>query len=166
MQSNNPETKNESSGRARLTEAVIYQGATQVCLGLDDGNVRWQQTRNFPPHTQHIYGLFGSERYLTICSHNEKTVRFQLEAYDGANGQRLWKGALDSGRPIGGEHGEQDRHPLIMGTESWSNLRCFLLAQVNAWPNTKSRAKAVAVGLCQPLQIPFSFAPQTQANGN
>jgi hypothetical protein len=66
---------------------------------------------------QNLYIVTAKGVLALVTSRNEKTVRYDVSAYDASNGKLLWEQTQDNRLKLNGSHGEQDRHPVVLNDE-------------------------------------------------
>ena len=115
IESANPATLEGPVDRYTL-DKLLSGGAELVCLGIDDGKVRW---RRGLAELKARHCLFLSSAKGTVVlsgSRNEgNTVRYDLAAFNAADGKRLWSRSQNTGDKTGGTHGEQDHRHAVIG---------------------------------------------------
>ncbi len=115
VESRNETTMNDQDGR--ISAHQFCGGETYlVALDLKSGNKLWEQPYHFP--FEHIMFLSYAEKtLLTVGTYNvDKNVRYGLFAFESETGQFKWKTNY-IGQQIGGSHGEQWQHPVIIGSK-------------------------------------------------
>jgi hypothetical protein len=117
LESRNPETLKSKSGRSTYTEFAEANGADLVALDLSTGKETWRQPLEFPRGLQNSSLLSAKGRLVLQYSRNEKTVRYDTRAFDTNSGNLLWSQTQDNRNRAGGDHGEQDHHPVIIGNK-------------------------------------------------
>ncbi|MBT5379889.1 MAG: PQQ-binding-like beta-propeller repeat protein [Opitutae bacterium] len=117
LESRNPETLKSKSGRSTYTEFAEANGADLVALDLGTGKEAWRQPLEFPKGLQNSSLLSAKGRLVLQYSRNEKTVRYDTRAFDANSGDLLWSQTQDNRNRAGGDHGEQDHHPVIIGNK-------------------------------------------------
>lgn len=66
---------------------------------------------------QNLYIVTAKGVLAVVNSRNDKTVRYDVRAYDASNGKLLWEQSQDNRLKLNGDHGEQDRHPVVLNDE-------------------------------------------------
>ena len=115
LESRNPKTLQEKSGRVTYTDFAESHGADLVALNLQDGREEWRQTLRFPKELQNGSLLCAGDILILQYSRNEKTVRYDTRAFDYRSGKLIWSQTQDNRNRAGGDHGEQDHHPVVIG---------------------------------------------------
>ncbi|WP_020471173.1 outer membrane protein assembly factor BamB family protein [Zavarzinella formosa] len=120
VESDNPETL---KGPRAKYEALVGKGCTITCLDLKDGKVIWQQSGKTLEDIRHnIFAVCSQEKLVLVGSRNsgtnkaKDTVFYDVRVFDAKTGELVWSKNQDQKDKIGGEHGEQERHPTIVGT--------------------------------------------------
>ena len=117
LESRNPQTLKIENGRANYTQFVESHGADLVALDLETGKETWRQPLEFPKEVQNSSLLCAQGRVILQYSRNEKTVRYDVRTFDAASGNLLWETSQDNRNRPGGDHGEQDHHPVAIGNK-------------------------------------------------
>jgi len=150
VESANPETLKKPVGRAKLTE-LVGKGANVTALELQTGKELWSKPAGELANTEHnLFSLCAQDRLVLVGSRNsganKKTdkVVYEIHAYDMRTGEKTWFRSQTQSDPIGGEHGEQERHPLVVGGTLYCEPCAYDLLTGNAvewkWPwKAKSR---------------------------
>jgi outer membrane protein assembly factor BamB len=104
----------KNSGRVHLGK-LLEKGAHLVALRLDTGHEAWRVPLELK--TRHILFLTLAGKKLVLAgSHNEGAdLVSDVQAHDSADGRKLWALAQSTGMKVGGSHGEQEQHPLVVG---------------------------------------------------
>jgi hypothetical protein len=117
LESRNPQTLKNPNGRANYAQFVESHGADLVALDLETGNEAWRQPLEFPKAVQNSSLLHAQGRVILQYSRNEKTVRYDVRSFDANSGNLLWETTQDNRNRPGGDHGEQDHHPVAIGNK-------------------------------------------------
>ena len=93
------------------------QGFQLVALDIATGEEVWRKTLGKKTWTHSVYLSCTSDAVVLVGAHNsENQNRYTIDVHDWATGKRQWHAEHDNNREgIGGDHGEQVHHPLIMG---------------------------------------------------
>ena len=92
-----------------------------VAIDLADGRQAWREPLDLSDCRLIAYVNYADE--TLILSGNryvDKKLWYFLRALDAANGRQKWKQSHDTGFGPGGCHGEQNRHPVIVGQTVFS----------------------------------------------
>ncbi len=112
IESRNQRAVNDPDGRLRV-DYFCKDGTYIVKLDRKTGEKIWEKPFHFP-YDQITYLAYSDGILLSTGSYNvDKNVHYGLFAFDGDKGKLLWKNTF-KGQKIGGEHGEQWQHPVII----------------------------------------------------
>ena len=120
VESNNAKTLQEKQGRATPAE-LFKNGAHLISLDLRSGSIRWSRKQDFSAIQHSIYVSAAKGRIAVVGSRNngkdKKTARvcYDIHVFDADTGDRRWFQTQTQTTGIGGDHGEQDHHPVIIG---------------------------------------------------
>ncbi|MDP7276457.1 MAG: PQQ-binding-like beta-propeller repeat protein [Planctomycetaceae bacterium] len=121
IESDNQATRKAGTGRATPRE-LFSKGARLVSLDLETGSVRFSRPHDFSAIQHSVYLAATGNRLVVVGSRNNgqdpKTSRvcYDIQVFDASEGDQVWKGSQTQSTSIGGSHGEQDHHPVIVGT--------------------------------------------------
>jgi outer membrane protein assembly factor BamB len=136
LESSSADTKEIATGQVPYSEIIGEAGANIVSLELASGQPKWEKTCSFDRSTQNAFVISVNDSVFVVYSRNsEKTVWFDVIAMDAGTGTQRWKQEYDTGRPVGGSHGEQDRHPVIVGEKLIVEPAVFDVANGNRLEN-------------------------------
>lgn len=120
VESTAPAATGAANGRVKLPDA-LRSGVRLVALDLNTGNEVWSRSVDLHVIQHHLF-VACSNGVLTVAgSRNSGSDRrsahvvYDLSAYDAATGEPRWSRSQDNETKIGGDHGEQDHHPVIVG---------------------------------------------------
>lgn len=111
--------RNSSSGRHKLSQ-LLAEPAYLTTLDSRTGELQWQKKLPLG-HMEHVLYLVASGSKLVLAgSYNQDTgtgnqVHFDITTFDVRAGEVLWTKTQKQGGGIGGSHGEQDLHPVVVG---------------------------------------------------
>lgn len=105
----------DTIGRMPLTK-FLEAGASLVALDLRTGQQRWRTPISAIKGAQNAYVLCNDTHVSVVNSRNNKTVHYDVHVFATETGKKLWTKTQDNLRSPGGDHGEQDKHPLLTGT--------------------------------------------------
>ena len=120
VESANRETFSNGTGRATAQE-LFSQGASLIALSAESGSIAWQVPVDFRAIQHNLYLAATPGKVIAVGSRNlgdnreTAEVLYDIWAYDAENGEELWNNTQHQGTKIGGDHGEQDHHPVIVG---------------------------------------------------
>lgn len=102
----------------RVTLQVLLKGATElVALDMRTGKTLWNRPLDISETCHHILFLNYAKDtvLLTGTSNKNRKVHYHLYTFESETGEPLWyREHFHPFWPIGGDHGEQTRHPVIM----------------------------------------------------
>lgn len=106
-----------TNGRASYDDLLAQGKAALVTLDLATG----KRLRSIPlpekTGVQNLYLVAADGVLAMVNSRNAGTVRYDVRTYDAATGALLWERSHDTGYKPNGDHGEQDRHPVVLNGE-------------------------------------------------
>jgi outer membrane protein assembly factor BamB len=115
VESADPATLGIASGRAKMSE-LFGKGARLVALDAGTGKEAWSRAADFSRLHHNLYLAAAKGRLVAVGSRNEaKKLLYDLQVFEAASGKPLWSKTQEQGAAIGGDHGEQDHHPVIVG---------------------------------------------------
>ena len=121
IESDNKQTVDSATGRATPGD-LFSKGARLVSLDLKTGSVRFSRPHDFSAIQHSVYLATSNGRLVVVGSRNDgedpkaSRVWYDIQVFDDAEGDRLWAASQKQGTQIGGSHGEQDHHPVIVGS--------------------------------------------------
>lgn len=134
VESDNPKTLETVPGRFRLPE-MFAKGGTLKALDVKTGQVRWGKAVEGIEKAQHnVYAQYSNGFVVLTGSRNngfdKKTskVVYDVRVFDAKDGALKWSVEQVQGTAIGGDHGEQDLHPAIVGTTLYVEPHAYELA--------------------------------------
>jgi hypothetical protein len=105
----------DAASHGRIPAASLLRAnASLVCVALDTGEVTWR-TPFGRDQIQNIYVICTTDLILIVNSRNEQTVRYDVHCFEAKHGTELWAATQDTKLKTGGDHGEQDKHPVLVG---------------------------------------------------
>ncbi|MCA9248260.1 MAG: PQQ-binding-like beta-propeller repeat protein, partial [Planctomycetales bacterium] len=125
VESANTATRAAKKGRATLAD-LLGAGANLVALDARNGRVRWKRPVDWSAIQHHLYLAYAQEVLIAVGSRNVDTgkkddrgrkieqVWYDTQALDAKTGQILWSREQNNHDRSGGDHGEQDHHPVIV----------------------------------------------------
>lgn len=105
----------ESMGRVLLNDFLKHQPQL-VALDVKTGQRKWTQSIDARASAQNAYLIANENHLVLVVSRNDENVWYDSEVYDARTGQRVWSTTQDNLVKVGGNHGEQDKHPLLTGS--------------------------------------------------
>jgi outer membrane protein assembly factor BamB len=116
VESRNPEALQDPLGRISLA-VLLGQGARMAALDVRTGETVWETEPDLTL-CQHILYLSYADNTLVVLGSGNRNdcAWYYLYAFDAATGALLWRAEHPNNKPgIGGDHGEQVHHPVIVG---------------------------------------------------
>ncbi len=104
-----------AAGRTDL-KSLLSHPAAVVALDSATGEPIWSRELDLSPLEHAVYLVFAENRLVLCGSRNANgTVWFDFWGLDANSGAVLWAESQDNGVKAGGNHGEKDYHPVVMG---------------------------------------------------
>ncbi len=114
-ESGDPATLGGASGRAKMSE-LFGKGASLVALDAATGKEGWRKAVDLSAIQHNLYLAAAKGRLVAVGSRNEgKKLFYDIRVFDASTGKPAWSRSQEQGTPVGGDHGEQDHHPVIVG---------------------------------------------------
>ncbi|MFT5128827.1 MAG: outer membrane protein assembly factor BamB, partial [Rhodothermales bacterium] len=113
-------TLEAENGRAS-PRALFGEGSRLVALDVATGKPRWTRKLNAEGIAHASYLAYSDGKLVLTGSLNSSSDRktakllYQIWVFDASDGSLLWETTQTQGTRIGGDHGEQDHHPVIVG---------------------------------------------------
>ncbi len=120
VQSSNKATLQNQNGRFRLAE-LLTSDTNVIGLDIRDDNTLWVASHDLSALQHAIYTSYAQGKLIIVGSRNDGTdkeksrVFFDIHVLDAKTGRQVWYKTQHQGTKIGGSHGEQDHHPVIVG---------------------------------------------------
>lgn len=120
VESTNPKTREVADGRVK-PEALFSKGSRVTALNREGGSVAWSVDLGLEKIEHNLHCAFADGKLIVVgsrnSSDNKKTgeVLYDVYVVNATNGDIIWKTTQKQGTKIGGDHGEQDHHPVIVG---------------------------------------------------
>ncbi|MFP6900372.1 MAG: hypothetical protein VCA36_05485, partial [Opitutales bacterium] len=105
------------SGRVPYDQLLHDQEGYLVYLELASGKLLKRIALGKKKGVQNLYVISAQGVVAVVNSRNEKTVRYDVRAFEAKSGKLLWERTQNNGNKLNGDHGEQDRHPLVLNDE-------------------------------------------------
>ncbi len=121
-----------TSGRVFLHKE-FQQPVKLVALASESGEVVWRREIDLSAIQHNIFGLYADEILVLAGSRNDGTdkkrsrVWYDLTAFDARTGEKIWSQSQNNRTEIGGDHGEQDHHPVIVGDRIYAEPYAYEL---------------------------------------
>ncbi len=120
IESKNPTTLNEKSGRKSLADLLSAKGACLVAIDATTGEETWRRDVDLSSIQHQLFVAVADQKIVIVGSRNQPTnngkegVWFDILCYDVERGEPLWTASQNQQKASGGSHGEQDQHPVIV----------------------------------------------------
>jgi outer membrane protein assembly factor BamB len=108
--------------RARLTD-LFKKPADLVALDLKTGKERFRKSIDLSALQHVVFVTFAQDRVIVSGSRNstprkvDGKVFYDLLVFDAKNGAKQWDVTQNRELEVGGDHGEQDQHPVVVGNK-------------------------------------------------
>ena len=114
-ESANPDTLEAENGR--VSPRILFgKGSRLVALDVETGVLRWERILDADEIAHTSYLAYSDDKLVLTGSKNgPKQVLYQIWVFDVGDGSLLWETTQEQGTKIGGDHGEQDHHLVIIG---------------------------------------------------
>ncbi|MDQ1256949.1 MAG: 3 protein, partial [Candidatus Hydrogenedentes bacterium] len=113
-----------TDGRLRV-DHFCEDGVSIAALDEKTGEKLWEQPFQFP-YSQIMFLSNANKVLLSVGTSNVgDKVQYDLYGFDTATGAPKWHNSCQNGDPIGGSHGEQWQHPVIIGNRVFSDPFAF-----------------------------------------
>lgn len=171
LESKDPATLAKPIARSKLGE-VFAKGATVAALELSTGKVLWRKSADaLAPLHHNIFISYAKEHLVIVGSRNngadkkKSTLLYDVHVFDAASGEKKWSQTQDQKHSINGEHGEQERHPVIVGDKLFCEPYAYDLATgkpVNwDWPWASAKSLRRGCGTLSASASCFFFRNET-----
>ena len=145
VESANAKTFDSPNGRA-LPSELLSEGSYLVAIDVRTGSKVWRKKYDLSAikHNAFISGAKG--KLVVVGSRNDgddrKTSRvwYDVHTFDAKTGKLVWKKSQKQPTRIGGSHGEQDHHPVIVGDRLICEPFAYQLDTGESSPNWKWNA--------------------------
>jgi outer membrane protein assembly factor BamB len=148
LEARNAPAKSDEKGRIRV-DKFLSGSNFLVALDLKTGAKLWEQPVKLPfHHGAFLYYAEGKvlavgpyNRIREIRGKKKNTVHYGLYAFEAKTGKSIWNTEVKTNWGVNGNHGQQWRHPVIVGNEIMSRIfACDL--------NTGRRLPSIPGGDC------------------
>jgi len=132
VESANEETLKSPDGRSNLSE-LLGEGSNVVALDVRDGRTAWSKRHDLSALQHAIYVGYAQGKLAVVGSRNDgadkekSRVFFDVHVFDAKTGEPVWFTTQNQGTKIGGSHGEQDHHPVIVGDRLYCEPHAYEL---------------------------------------
>ena len=113
-----------AGGRLTLVEFLRHQPQL-VALSLETGKMLWRVDLPAIPDAQNAFVVCDQDHVALVNSRNAQTVHYDVRVYAALDGNLLWKTTQDNRNKVGGDHGEQDKHPVLVGNRLIVEPLCY-----------------------------------------
>ncbi|MBN1344701.1 MAG: PQQ-binding-like beta-propeller repeat protein [Phycisphaerae bacterium] len=115
VESHAPEAVKDEDGQMRLD--ILTRGRTDlVALDAKTGKGVWRQAVDLKAFKHILYLIYADEVLLAFGTRNHaKNLWHDVAAFEARTGAARWQRSNDTGWERGGTHGEQERHPVVVG---------------------------------------------------
>lgn len=119
VESTNPETREVENGRVK-PDALFSKGSRVTAIDRGEGSVSWSVDPGLEKIEHSLHCAFADGKLIIVGSRNSGTdkktaeVLYDVYVLDAGTGEVLWKTTQRQGTKIGGDHGEQDHHPVVV----------------------------------------------------
>jgi len=104
-------------GRVSYDEILGNGKGHLVTLDLNSGKTIRRIPLPAKKAVQSLYLVTAKGVLALVNSRNEKTVHYDVRAYDAKEGKLIWERSQDNRLKLNGSHGEQDKHPVVLNGE-------------------------------------------------
>lgn len=102
------------TGRVELGP-FLAGSARLTAVDVTKGEPRWSVDLPEISDVQSAFVLCDADRVIFVNSRNDQTVHYDVRVFTADSGELLWTATQDNSDRIGGNHGEQDKHPVLAG---------------------------------------------------
>jgi len=134
VESDNAATLKQKQARAKMAD-LLGQGCAIKAVDLASGKVAWSESGKRLTTIQHnVFGIYANESYALVGSRNsgtdkkKDTLWYDVHVFDAKAGGWNWTKSQNQQCPINGEHGEQERHPVVVGKVLFCEPNAYDLA--------------------------------------
>ncbi|SVE30788.1 uncharacterized protein METZ01_LOCUS483642, partial [marine metagenome] len=106
-----------ATGRVPYDNLLHQQEGSLVTLDLASGKTLKRIALEKKKSIQNLYLVSTQGVVSVVNSRNEQTVRYDVRTFDAKSGELLWERTQNNGNKLNGDHGEQDRHPVVLNGE-------------------------------------------------
>ncbi|MFP6887506.1 MAG: hypothetical protein VB997_08080, partial [Opitutales bacterium] len=106
-----------ATGRVPYDNLLNEQEGSLVTLDLASGKTLKRIALEKKKSIQNLYLVSTQGVVSVVNSRNEQTVRYDVRTFDAKSGELLWERTQNNGNKLNGDHGEQDRHPVVLNGE-------------------------------------------------
>jgi len=126
--SHSPRAAEDSDGQVNMIK-LTKGDVTMAALDVKTGKPVWKQTPDLRTFTQIVYLCYANETLVAFGARNhERSIWHNLIGFDARSGTETWRQTNDTGWGRGGGHGEQVKHPVIVGKTLYAERHAYDLA--------------------------------------
>ena len=127
VESRSPTAIADEDGRVTLETACAPGVGWLVALDLATGERLWQQPLETLQVRHALHAVCTEDTLILVGTHNEdRHPRYDLLAFNSSDGSPAWSNHyLRTDKPVNGDHGEQDQHPVVIGNTIYSRPYAF-----------------------------------------
>ena len=132
VESTSTGTLKHKTGRIEPTD-IFSKGSKVTAIDRDGGSVAWSVDLGLDQIQHNIHTAFADGKLVVVGSRNstndKKTgeVLYDVYVLNANTGDVVWKKTQKQGTRIGGDHGEQDHHPVIVGDTLYCEPHAYKL---------------------------------------
>ncbi|OAI49976.1 hypothetical protein AYO44_05970 [Planctomycetaceae bacterium SCGC AG-212-F19] len=122
IESTNAQTLKKPTSRANLKE-LLGSGSSLVALDATTGKLLWSKPGPFEAMQHNVFLAYAEGKLVVVGTRNSgtdkktATVFYDVHVFDAQSGARNWFKTQDTTFKIGGDHGEQEQHPVVVGNK-------------------------------------------------
>lgn len=129
------ESKTDHQGRYALNEFFKTGQAEVVAIDSTLGTVAWRTKIDAIHAAQNMYLMCTEREVIVVNSRNGETVLYDVRVYDANDGDIIWRTSQKTTWRTGGDHGEQDKHPVLIGQRLVIEPECYDLRSGKKFSN-------------------------------
>ena len=120
VESTNPKTNDVINGRIDPRE-LMGKGSKVIALHRDSGSIAWSNELDLTKVQHNVHCAVHDGKLVVVGSYNSGTnkktdnVMYQISVLKADSGKVVWEKTQRQETTIGGDHGEQDHHPVVVG---------------------------------------------------
>ena len=119
------ESSRNQNGRYILRDFLGTGRVDLVAVSAANGKPQWRKRLNAVHAPQNIYLLCTDQQVVVVNSRNDGVVYYDIRVYDARNGDIAWQKTQKTKWRTGGDHGEQDKHPVLIGHRLVVEPECY-----------------------------------------
>jgi hypothetical protein len=123
------DAKNDSDGRVSIDDHWDKAKITKV--DITNGNVVWSHDRDLPA-AHVLYMMYKDSKLVVACTNGASTAIYNTLVYDVSDCSLDWSKNVNSGQSVGGDHGEQDKTAMIIGSVIYNKWASYDLSNGNS----------------------------------